>query len=146
VLAQSCVSDFQCADSAAGYNVCLGDMLIMRRRICVAGQCQEQELGRIDCGAGTGAGTCRGNVFVQGAGRCDALSGRCTAGRTIEIACAKSCTCRQGTLTISTGVCSPGAGCGRTVMRCKQGCTCDPEPRCLVDPASKPRQRPKSQG
>ena len=31
--AQSCTTDFQCGPSAGGYNVCLGDTLIMRRRI-----------------------------------------------------------------------------------------------------------------
>ena len=139
--AQSCTSDFQCGPSAGGYNVCLGDTLIMRRRICVGGQCLEQETGRLSCGGGSIGGTCRGNVYVTGGSRCDAAAGRCAQGGSVQIACVKSCSCFGRTLTIATGTCTPGAGCGRTVMRCKVGCTCTGEPRCTEDPQPEPPQR-----
>lgn len=132
--AQACTTDFQCGPSAGGYNRCLGDTLITVRRLCVAGQCREQELSRINCNLGGGAGVCQGNVFVRSGGRCDALSGRCTSGGTTQIACVKSCSCRGNRLTISTGACTPGLGCGTAVLRCRKGCTCSPEPRCLEDP------------
>lgn len=134
-LAQACSSDAQCGPSAGGYNVCLGDTLIMRRRICVAGQCLEQETGRMSCGGGSLGGSCQGNVYVGGGGnRCDALSGRCVQGSAIRQTCTKSCTCVGRTLVISTGVCSPGIGCIRTTLRCKVGCTCAGEPRCTEEP------------
>ncbi len=133
-LAQPCNSDFQCSPSAGGYNVCLGNTLIMRRRICVGGQCMEQETGRLDCGGGSIGGRCEGNTYVSGGNRCDALSGRCAQGSAIRIACTKACSCVGRALTISTGTCSAGTGCGRVVMRCQVGCTCAGEPRCTEDP------------
>lgn len=139
--AQACTTDFQCGPRAGGYNRCLGNTLITVRRLCVAGQCREQELSRINCNPGGGSGTCQGNVFVRSGGRCDALSGRCTSGGTFQVACVKSCSCRGNRLTVSTGTCTPGRGCGSAVLRCRKGCTCSPEPRCLEDPepATKPR-------
>ena len=131
--AQQCSSDFQCSPSAGSINVCLGDTLIQKQRRCVAGGCQETEVGRISCGTG-GGGTCQGNTFIRAGGRCDALSGRCVQGGGFAVACLKSCSCVGGTLTISTGTCSPGVGCGRSVQRCKVGCTCAGEPRCTKDP------------
>ncbi len=133
--AQMCSTDAQCGPSAGGYNTCLGDTLIVKRRLCVAGRCVEQEISRISCGSGGLSGTCQGNVYIRSGGRCDALSGRCTAGSPIAMTCVKSCSCRGNRLTVSTGVCSPGSGCGRAVFRCRKGCTCQPEPRCLEDPS-----------
>lgn len=132
--AQSCTSDSQCGPSAGGYNVCLGDTLIMRRRMCVGGQCMEQETGRMNCGSGSIGGTCEGNTHVSGGNRCDALAGRCAQGNVIRQTCNRSCSCVGRTLVISTGTCSPGTGCVRTTVRCKVGCTCSPEPRCTEDP------------
>jgi hypothetical protein len=139
-LAQACSTDAQCGPSAGGYNVCLGDTLIMRRRICVAGQCLEQETGRMTCGGGGIGGTCEGNTYVRGGGGCDALSGRCTQGSTIRQTCTRSCSCVGRTLVISTGTCSPGVGCVRTTLRCKVGCTCSPEPRCTDEPTKEPQR------
>lgn len=140
-LAQSCSSDAQCGPSAGGYNVCLGDTLIMRRRICVGGQCLEQETGRMNCGGGSIGGTCQGNVFVGGGGsRCDALSGRCAQASAVRQTCTKSCSCVGRTLVISTGICSPGAGCLRTTVRCEIGCTCTGEPRCTQEPTKAPQR------
>ncbi len=138
--AQMCSSDAQCGPSAGGYNVCLGDTLIMRRRICVGGQCLEQETGRMNCGGGSIGGTCQGNTYVAGGSRCDALSGRCTQGSAIRQTCTKSCSCVGRTLVISTGICSPGAGCVRTTLRCKVGCTCTGEPRCTEEPTKAPQR------
>ena len=132
--AQSCTADFQCNPTGLGNNICLGDTLIMRRRLCVGGMCQEQETGRINCNVGGGLGTCQGNRFVRSGGRCDALAGRCAQGSTIPITCVRSCSCRGNTLVVSTGTCTPGIGCGQAVVRCKKGCTCSPEARCLEDP------------
>lgn len=133
--AQSCTSDFQCGPSAGGYNTCLGDTLITKRRICSGGQCQEQITGSVSCGGGGGFGTCQGNMFVRSGSRCDASLGRCIQSGGIQIACVKTCSCQGNSLVISTGTCTPGAGCGRAAFRCKTGCTCAPEPRCLEDPA-----------
>ena len=139
--AQTCTSDFQCSPSLIGQNTCLGDTLIMRRSICVAGQCQTQETGRQNCGGGS-IGTCQGNTFVRSGNRCDAMSGRCVQGGQSAVACVKACSCQGNSLVIATGVCSPGSGCGRAVLRCKTGCTCSPEPRCLEDPV--PKAKPKA--
>ena len=139
-LAQACSSDAQCGPSAGGYNVCLGDTLIMRRRICVGGQCLEQETGRMNCGGGSIGGTCQGNTYVAGGSRCDAMSGRCAQGSAIRQTCTKSCSCVGRTLVISTGSCSPGLGCIRTSLRCKVGCTCSGEPRCTEEPTKAPQR------
>jgi hypothetical protein len=145
--AQACSSDAQCGPSAGGYNVCLGDTLIMRRRICVAGQCLEQETGRMSCGGGRLGGTCQGNVYVGGGGnRCDALSGRCVQGSAVRQTCTKSCSCVGRTLVISTGACSPGIGCIRTTMRCKVGCTCSGEARCTEEPTKAPQRGVRADG
>ena len=146
--AQGCTSDAQCSPFAGGINQCLGDTLILRRSICVAGHCQVTETGRQNCNIGGGAGTCQGNTFVRSGGRCDAPMGRCSTGGTSQIACVKTCSCRGNRLVIATGVCSPGAGCGQAAFQCKKGCTCSPEARCLEDreprvkgrPAPRPRQ------
>ena len=135
--AQPCTTDFQCSPYAGGNNQCLGDTLILRRSICVGGYCQTTESGRMNCNPGGGAGLCQGNTFVRGGGRCDALSGRCATSGNTQISCVKTCNCRGNTLTISTGICTPGAGCGQAVMQCKKGCTCAPEARCLEDPVPK---------
>ena len=130
VVAQPCTIDSQCGASAGGYNTCLGDTLVQKRRICVGGSCQELETGRINCGPGSGLGTCQGNAFVRSGARCDAAAGRCAQTGSIQITCVKSCSCVGKTLTNSTGTCTAGSGCGRAVLRCKAGCTCDGEPRC----------------
>lgn len=140
--AQPCTTDLQCAPYAGGINQCLGDTLIQLRSICVAGSCQTTETGRLNCNPTGGVGTCVGNTFVQSGARCDALAGRCAQGGNTRITCVKSCSCRGNTLVVSTGICSPGAGCGRAVFRCRKGCTCDPEARCLEDPPSSPRGEP----
>lgn len=138
--AQSCTSDFQCSPSLISQNTCLGDTLVMRRSICVAGTCQTQEMGRTSCGGGS-VGSCQGNTFVRSGGRCDALAGRCVQGGQSAVACVKACSCQGNSLAIATGTCSPGAGCGRAVLRCKAGCTCSPEPRCLEDPEPKAKAK-----
>lgn len=138
-LAQACSSDAQCGPSAGGYNVCLGDTLIMRRRICVGGQCLEQETGRMNCGGGSIGGSCQGNTYVAGGSRCDAMSGRCAQGSAVRQTCTRSCSCVGRTLVISTGSCSPGVGCIRTTLRCKVGCTCAGEPRCTEEPTKAPQ-------
>ncbi len=140
--AQSCTTDFQCDSNPSGTNVCLGDTLVLRRRLCLSGQCVEQEMGRVNCGGGDIGGTCRGNTFVRSGNSCDAAAGRCAQGSGIAIACVKSCSCTGRTLTISTGLCTPGSGCGRVVMRCKVGCTCAGEPRCTEDPPVKGTEAP----
>lgn len=138
---QPCTTDFQCQPYAGGNNLCLGDTLILRRSVCVAGICQTSETGRVNCNPPSGAGVCQGNTFVKGGGRCDALSGRCSTTGATTIACVKTCSCRGNVLAISTGMCTPGAGCGQAVMRCKTGCTCQPEPRCLEDPVPKAKKK-----
>jgi hypothetical protein len=130
--AQGCRTDFDC-NLIGGNNRCLGDTLIMVRRLCLGGSCQEMQTGSINCNPGSGVGTCQGNTYVRSGGRCDALSGRCTQSGSIMISCVKSCSCQGNRLAISTGTCTVG-GCGRAVVQCKTGCTCSPEPRCLEDP------------
>jgi hypothetical protein len=141
--AQSCTTDFQCGYPPGGINSCLGDTLITRRGICSGGYCQYTEAGRQNCNPGGGAGTCTGDTFVRSGGRCDALSGRCTSGGASQITCVKTCACRGNRLVISTGMCTPGAGCGVAAFQCKTGCTCSPEPRCLEDPEPKPKRAVK---
>lgn len=134
-IAQVCSTDAQCGPSAGGYNVCLGDTLVIRQRLCVGGQCLEQETGRVSCGSGRIGGTCMGNVYVgSGGNRCDAMSGRCVQGSAVRETCMRSCSCVGRTLTIGTGTCSTGVGCVRTALVCKVGCTCSPEPRCTDEP------------
>jgi len=79
---------------------------------------------------GRGAGRCIGNVFEATSGRCDALLGRCVQ-RADRAVCTASCTCRENVLTVTTEQCSPNVGCHRGRFVCKNGCTCEPEPRCL---------------
>jgi hypothetical protein len=132
LVAQACRTDFDC-NLIGGNNRCLGDTLILVRRLCLGGICREMQTGSINCNAGSGAGTCQGNTYVRSGGRCDGLSGRCTQSGSITISCVKSCSCQGNRLAISTGTCTVG-GCGRAVVQCRTGCTCSPEPRCLEDP------------
>lgn len=140
-VAQPCAYDGQCQLPGVTNNTCLGDTLITRRRLCVGGQCQDQET-RMSCGGSFG-GVCQGNVFVRTGGGCDGLSGRCTSGVASREVCIQSCACQGHRLVVATGQCSPGLGCGRFVLQCKTGCTCAPEPRCLEDAA--PARRPARQ-
>ena len=133
--AQSCSADVNCQSGLLSNNTCVGDTLVVRRRLCVGGQCQETEQMRQSCGLG-GAGSCSGNVYVRNAGRCDALAGRCVQ-RLEQDVCVKSCTSRGNVLTVSTGLCVPGLGCDGATLRCPGGCTCSPEPACLGGPAPK---------
>jgi hypothetical protein len=135
--AQSCRTDFDC-NLIGGNNRCLGDTLILVRRLCLGGTCQEQQTGSINCNPSGGAGSCAGNTFVRSGGRCDALAGRCIQGASISVTCVRSCSCQGNRLAISTGACSVG-GCVRAVVQCNTGCTCSPEPRCLED--AEPRTR-----
>jgi hypothetical protein len=136
--AQPCAADSQCQTPGITNNVCIGDTLVTRRRICAGGQCQEQET-RQSCGGGGFGGTCQGNVFLRSGGGCDGLSGRCAAGAVSRDVCIQSCACQGNRLIVATGQCSPGTGCGRFVVQCKAGCTCSPQARCLEDPAPQPK-------
>jgi hypothetical protein len=107
----------------------VGDTLVVKRSVC-AGTCREIEERRQNCGSRTiGSVTCQGNVANRGGGGCNSSLGTCENRNEREV-CVPSCACRGKRLVVSTGMCIPGAGCGRTVQLCTNGCSCTPEPRC----------------
>jgi hypothetical protein len=132
--AQTCTADVQCRSGRLSDNVCIGDTLYVKRRLCIGGRCEEQDVRRETCRTGGSADRCVGNVYERDGGRCDALAGRCT-NRLERQACTKSCSCRGKLLIVASGQCAPGVGCIETVLECKTGCTCRPEPMCLEKPA-----------
>jgi hypothetical protein len=128
--AQSCTADSQCQTGGLGANAtCVGDTLVVRRSACIGGQCRTMEERRENCRSGERQ-RCIADMFERTTSRCDPLAGRCVT-RTDRLSCAKSCHCKDGTLTISTGQCLPNLGCNRVTLRCDLGCACAPEPRCL---------------
>lgn len=140
--AQRCATDIDCQRTGLREDArCVGDTLVRTERRCVGGTCRALER-RQSCSTG-GASRCIGNVFEGTSGRCDALLGRCVQ-RADRDVCMPSCTCRENLLTVATERCSPNIGCHRGTFVCKSGCTCEPEPRCLDEPADKPagKERP----
>lgn len=133
-VAQTCTADVQCRSGRLSDNVCIGDTLYVKRRMCVGGRCQEQDVRREACRTGGFADRCVGNVYEREGGRCDALAGRCTD-RLERRVCSKSCSCRGKLLIVASGQCAQGLGCVETVLECQSGCTCRPEPMCLDRPA-----------
>jgi hypothetical protein len=133
-VAQTCTADVQCRSGLLSNNVCVGDTLVVKRRICVGGRCQEQELRREGCRTSGSIDRCVGNVHERDGGRCDALSGRCVQ-RLERQVCTKSCSCSGKLLIVATGQCAPGIGCNRAILECANGCTCAPRPMCLDPPA-----------
>ena len=132
--AQTCTADVQCRSGLLSNNVCVGDTLVVKRRICVGGRCQEQDVRRETCRTSGSIDRCVGNVHERDGGRCDALSGRCVQ-RLERQVCTKSCSCRDKLLIVATGHCAPGVGCNRAVLKCEGECTCSPQPLCLDPPA-----------
>lgn len=129
--AQSCTIDSQCSGGGRSVATCQGDMLVVRSARCIGGSCQEREERRQNCGPRSSqAVSCAGNVAVRGGGGCDPVGQSCST-RTDREVCSKSCACVKNRLIVSTGQCSPGAGCARAVIQCQSGCTCSGEPRCL---------------
>jgi hypothetical protein len=135
-VAQTCTADVQCQSGLLSNNVCIGDTLVVKRRICVGGRCQEQEVRRESCRTSGSIDRCVGNVYERDGGSCDALSGRCVQ-RLERQVCTKSCICRNRLLIVATGQCAPGIGCNRAILRCEGECTCSPQPMCLDSPAKK---------
>jgi hypothetical protein len=132
-VAQECTADEQCRKGQGPAAECVGDLLVVKRSVCLGGTCREIEERRENCGAAEGS-RCRGGAFEQTARRCDAVLGRCEQ-RTEREVCLASCECRENTVYMSTGQCSPALGCTRVTMKCEHGCTCSPEPKCLDAPA-----------
>lgn len=133
--AQQCRTDVDCQRTGLrGDARCVGDTLVITQYRCIGGTCRGMDT-RQDC-ATRSAGRCIGNVFEATTGRCDALLGRCIQ-RTERDVCLPSCTCRDNVLTVATERCSPSIGCHRARIVCKAGCECEPEPRCLDEPAEK---------
>jgi hypothetical protein len=133
--AQPCTADSQCSRGYGPQATCIGDTLVVKRSICLGGQCREQEERRETCRSGERS-SCNTGVFQRTIARCDALLGRCVE-RTERDVCEPSCACRGSTMRISTGQCAPSLGCNRVVLKCDGGCTCAPEPKCLDAPATK---------
>lgn len=131
--AQRCSTDADCQRTGLrGETRCAGEILVIKQYRCVGGACRHMDT-RQNCDT-RAAGRCIGNVFEARTGRCDALLGRCVQ-RADRAVCIASCTCRENVLTIATEQCSPNIGCHRGTTVCKNGCTCEPEPRCLDAPA-----------
>jgi len=131
---QPCTADVQCQSGRLSDNLCVGDSLVVKRRVCVGGRCQEREVRRENCRTSGSIDRCIGNVHEQDRGRCDALAGRCVQ-RLERQLCTKACSCRDKLLIIATGQCAPGIGCQRAIVKCEGECTCSPQPMCL-DPAA----------
>lgn len=128
--AQTCSSDGQCPNGGRSVATCQGDTLIVRRSIC-ASSCREVEERRETCGSRVlGTVTCAGNTAIRTEGGCNASAARCD-NRTDREVCVSTCSCQNNRLIYASGICTPGAGCGRVVLQCKGGCTCKPEPTCL---------------
>jgi hypothetical protein len=129
-LAQTCSSDGQCPNGGRSSATCVGDTLVVKRSIC-AGSCRDVEERRESCGSRViGSVTCQGNTAVKTEGGCNALAMRCDNRLDREV-CISTCACVKNRLVYSSGICTPGSGCGRVVLQCKGGCTCKPEPTCL---------------
>ncbi len=129
--AQSCTIDSQCSGGGRSVAMCSGDMLVVKSARCIGGSCQEREERRQNCGPRSSqAVSCSGNIAIRSGGGCDPIGQSCSA-RTDREVCVNSCTCAKNRLIISTGQCVNGAGCGRAVVQCQNGCTCSGEPRCL---------------
>ena len=133
--AQGCVSDSQCQSGISSANTCVGDTLVMRRRMCVSGQCVQQDAGRMTCPPGT---------------RCDGLAGTCSPagmaspfprGSGTTSGCPVTCSCKGRTLTIGTGLRLASGACAVTSFNCREGCACTPQARCLEDPTLTPNAR-----
>lgn len=128
--AQSCSADSQCDPAGRPRAECLGDVLVLKRRFCAAGQCQERIERQENCRGGETT-RCTGNGFFErSAGRCGASLGVCER-RAERDYCRPSCSCRGKRLTVASGQCSDAIGCQRAVVVCPAGCTCSPEPKCL---------------
>ena len=127
--AQSCSADSQCPDAGRSSATCVGDTLVVKRSVC-AGSCREVEERRQSCGSRViGSIACQGNIAVRSEGGCNAISQSCDSRVDREV-CVATCACRGNRLIVSTGTCVSGAGCARSVVQCKNGCTCKPEPAC----------------
>lgn len=137
--AEPCSSDSQCNRGFSQEAQCIGDMLIVSRSICVAGQCQRQEVRRESCG-GPVRGACIAGAYEYSGSRCDSGLMRCVT-RTDRDLCTPYCDCRGKELSVSTGQCTDNLGCTRTRLRCEHGCTCSPTPRCLGASDAPPRKR-----
>ena len=133
VAAQACTSDEQCQQAQRPAAECVGDILVVKRYVCLDGACRDIEERRENCGAAE-ASRCRGAAFEQTSRRCDAALGRCEQSIEREV-CLTSCDCRDNTLYLSTGQCLPTMGCTRVSMKCEHGCVCEPEPKCAEAPA-----------
>jgi hypothetical protein len=132
VAAQACTSDEQCQQAQRPAAECVGDILVFKRYVCLGGTCRDIEERRENCGAAESS-RCRGAAFEHTSRRCDAVLGRCEQRIEREL-CLESCDCRDNTLYMSSGQCSPTLGCTRVSMKCEHGCTCSPEPKCLDAP------------
>lgn len=131
LFAQSCTFASQCSGGGRSVALCIGDMLVIKSARCMGGICQEREERRQNCGPGASqAISCSGHIAVRSGGGCDPLGQSCST-QTDRDVCVKSCVCVKNRLIIATGQCVPGAGCGRAVIQCQNGCTCSGEPRCL---------------
>jgi hypothetical protein len=130
---QTCTSDEQCQQGQRPNAECVGDILVVKRYVCLGGACRDIEERRENCGAAE-ASRCRAGAFEQTSRRCDAVRGRCEQHIEREL-CLESCDCRDNTLYVSSGQCSSTLGCTRVSMKCEHGCTCSPEPKCAEAPA-----------
>lgn len=128
VLAQTCTADVQCPNAGQPMATCIGDTLVVKRSMC-SGTCREVEVRRQRCQTES-RGQCLGNSFVLTVRRCNASLGICEQRQERDL-CLPSCSCRGKRLVVATGRCFEAIGCGRSVVHCKHGCTCKPEPRCL---------------
>lgn len=119
VNAQTCSADSQCSGAGMTTTSCAGNAVVTSRSVC-AGSCQRVEVARAPC-----AGACSG-------GTCIDLGVRPAAPKNERAltACSVDCACRDGRLTVSTGLRDADGTCTVRVRRCKGGCACEPSPRC----------------
>jgi len=129
--AQSCTTDHQCSGYGSARNTrCIGNTLVVQRARCVAGRCTTYNETRQVCGGSSGWRCTGGGAARRTTGRCDGLVGRCVQTTEADV-CVKRCVCSNGRLSVATGACLAGSGCVRRSVVCENGCTCDPEPKCL---------------
>jgi hypothetical protein len=117
--AQTCSADSQCPGAGMTQSGCAGNTSVTTRYVC-AGRCQAVEIARVPC-----AGACSGGVCIPLAPSAPSL-------RPVPLTptCPTECACRQGQLTVSTGLRDVDGICTTRTRRCRRGCYCDPAPRC----------------